>query len=287
MHLPVVTPVAEARPIPAPLVVDFTAYAPASLQETISGFTKPMADGRVKADDVGAVVVLPEPVNGAGLLTWNISRTPGWTDDRRFITDLLDQVEATLCIDTARVLGMGFAIGGVMASVVTCQSPQRFTMLATVSGLWDPPGCGSTTASSVPVVSFHGNDDHFLPFDGGIGDHVDRLGLTAPTIEGLVAMATRPGARPSSDSWAQRNGCGPAPQETAVSARVRRLDWEGCSKPVRLFVIEGGTHTWPGNSGMGALEPLLGAVFPDLDANAEIWSAFAAFTATGGLGNGA
>lgn len=268
-------------------MVDFTAYAPASLEETISGFTKPEADGKVKADEVGAIVVMPEPVNGSGLLTWNISGTTGWTDDRQFVTDLLRQVKSTTCVDASRVLGMGFAIGGVMASTVACQTPPQFTMLATVAGLWDPPTCAANATTSVPVVSFHGNDDHFLPFDGGIGDHVDRLGLTAPTIEGLAAMATRQGARPSSEAWARRNGCGPSPRETTVSARVRRLDWEGCALPVRLFVVEGGTHTWPGNTGMRALEPLLGGVYLDLDANAEIWSAFEAFTTSGRLGNGA
>lgn len=54
------------------LVVDLAAYSPASQEEMFSGFTMPDEAGQVKPDDVGAVVITPEPVNGAGALrTWN------------------------------------------------------------------------------------------------------------------------------------------------------------------------------------------------------------------------
>ena len=53
---------------PAPLVLDLTAYSPASLEEGFSGFTTKRADGTVLADEEGAVVITPEPTNGAGAL---------------------------------------------------------------------------------------------------------------------------------------------------------------------------------------------------------------------------
>ena len=80
--------------------------------------------GKCPADEFGAVVVTPEPVNGAGaLLTWNYVGTEGWTDDVAFVDDVLDDVEATTCIDPDRVLATGFAVGGVFASIVTCELP--------------------------------------------------------------------------------------------------------------------------------------------------------------------
>ena len=262
----------------APLVLDLTAYSPASMEESFSGFTKPDAKGVVKADEVGAVVVTPEPVNGKGLLTWNVSGTAGWSDDQRFVTDLLDDVGGAACIDPHRVLAMGFAIGGVMASTIACEQPHRIAVLATVSGLWDPPTCHPNRPT--PVISFHGNGDHFLPFDGGVGDHVDQLSLSSETTTGLVDMTTRPGALASSQAWATRNGCTAKPIVTTIRPGVDQHRWSGCEHgaDVVLDVIQGGSHTWPGSNGMGSYEALLGPTSHAIDATDAIWDFFEAHT---------
>lgn len=256
------------------MVVDLTAYSPASLQESFSGFTLPDEDGQVKADEVGAVVVMPEPVNGAGLLTWNIDDTDGWTDDVGFLTDVIDDVAGAACTDPGRVLVMGFAIGGVMASTLACAQPDRVAVLATVSGLWDPPGCDPPTP--VPTISFHGTDDHFLPFDGGVGDRVGRLGLSPETSAGLVAMANRPGAEASAAAWAVRNGCDPSTDVRASGDAVATTAWVGCDAATELVVIDGGSHTWPGSGGMADYEGLLGPVARSVTANDVIWEFFEA-----------
>ena len=260
---------------PAPLVVDFPAYSPASLEESFSGFTKPDQAGKVKADEVGAVVVTPEPVNGAGaLLTWNFVGTPGWTDDQQFVTDLLDHVEATACIDPDRVLAMGFAIGAVFASITACEQAERFAALATVSGLYSPAGCKPTKA--VPVLSFHGTGDRFIPFDGSVGSGAAGLGLSPETTSGLIFMTSREGARASSAAWADHGGCRTQPEVEPVVDGVTREVWSDCevASTVELYVIEGGEHTWPGSNGMAAFEGLLGPVSHDIVANDVIWDFF-------------
>jgi len=259
---------------PSPLIIDFTAYSPASMEEAFSGWTTPNADGKVKADEVGAVVVTPEPVNGKGLLTWNVDHTKGWTDDQRFVTEVLDDVQHDMCISLDRVLASGFAIGGVMASAVACEQPERISVLATVSGLWDPPTCSSARAT--PVISFHGTGDHFLPFDGGVGDHVGQLGLSGETSTGLAAMASRPGALASSEAWAKRDGCDAKATDHAVTKGVTRKVWIGCTDgaDVELYVIDGGSHTWPGSNGMANYESLLGPVSDAVSATDLMWTFF-------------
>lgn len=256
-----------------PLIVDLTAYSPSSMEEDFSGFTKPDAKGAVPADGAGAVVITPEPVNGKGLLTWNITgTTKGWSDDQQFLVDLLDHVEATSCIDTDRVLVTGFAIGAVMASAFTCQHADRVSVLATVSGLWDPPGC--TPSRPVPVISFHGDADHFLPYDGGVGDRVGVLSISAETTDGLVPMATRAGAVASSQAWAVHNGCSDASKKSAVVNGWSSESWADCKARVRLVTVEGGSHTWPGSIGMAAYEDLLGPVSSQPDATDQILAFF-------------
>lgn len=266
---------------PAPLVLDFPAYPPAEMEAAFSGLTKPDADGSVLADEVGAVVITPEPINGAGaLLTWNYVVTDGWTDDIQFVVDLLDEVEATVCIDADRVLATGFAVGGVFASIVTCELPERIAVLATVSGLYDPEGCAGDAAK--PVVSFHGTGDRFIPFDGSIGSGPANLGLSAETTAGLAFMFDRPGAIDSSNSWAERGGCATEPVEEAADPDagpgVTRMVWPGCDDgaDVELYVIDGGEHAWPGSIGMAASEGLLGPVSDEIDATEVIWAFFEA-----------
>jgi polyhydroxybutyrate depolymerase len=267
----------------APLVLDFPAYSPAEMETEFSGFTKPDGDGKVLADEVGAVVITPEPVNGAGtLLTWNYVDTDGWTDDVRFVADVLDDVEATTCVDPDRVLATGFAVGGVFASIVTCELPDRIAVLATVSGLYDPEGCGADAAK--PVVSFHGTGDRFIPFDGGIGSGPANLGLSAETTAGLTFMLDRPGAIDSSAAWAKRAGCEAEPVEEptaeGVGPGVTLQVWPGCNDDmdVELYVIDGGEHSWPGSVGMAAYEGLLGPVSTEIDATRVILDFFEAHT---------
>jgi len=266
--------------VAAPLVIDLTAYSPASMEEAFSGFTTEAADGTVKADQEGFAVVTPEPTNGAGtLLTWNYVGTDGWTDDQQFITDLLDQVEAEVCIDTSRVFVTGFAVGGVFGSIVACDQTDRFAALATVSGLYSPEGC--EPSKPLPVISFHGTGDRFIPFDGSIGTGPQDLPLSPETTAGLTFMASRPGALASSEAWAGHDGCDPAPDTSTVTDGVTLETWTGCEDDVavELYVIDGGEHTWPGSTGMGEYTALLGPVSDQIDATDLIWDFFADQTA--------
>lgn len=262
------------------MVIDLAAYSPASQEETFSGFTMPDAAGRVKADEVGAIVITPEPVNGAGaLLTWNYKNIPWWTDDQLFMSDLLDNVEHAACVDTDQILLMGFAVGGVFGSIVACEQADRFAALVTVSGLYSGDDCSPSTP--LPVLSFHGTDDRFIPFDGGVGDGPTQLGLSDETAGGLLFMGTRAGALESSQAWADHNRCATGPATNDVSRGVTRQSWSDCADDaaVELYVIDGGGHTWPGSVGMIPYQDLLGTVNRSVVANDVIWDFFIASTA--------
>jgi polyhydroxybutyrate depolymerase len=267
---------ADAPEEPRPLVVDLTAYSPADLQERISGFTLPDADGVVMADEVGAVVVTPEPVGGAGaLLTWNLTDQPDWPDDDAFVVDLLAQVEAETCVVADQLLVMGFAIGGVMASRLACTMAEDIALLVAVSGLDSPPDCAPSRP--VPVLAVHGTADRFLPFDGGVGAGAGGLPLSPETTAGLVDVVARRGpVAETAAAWAERNGCEVRPAPEPPGGEVATGRWQGCDDDatVELVVIEGGEHTWPGSTTMDDLTGLLGPVSAAVDANALIWERY-------------
>lgn len=266
---------------PRPLVVDLTAYSPAGLQERISGFTLPAADGTVKADEVGAVVVTPEPVGGAGeLRTWNLTDQPGWADDDAFLADVLDHVSGDTCLAPGKTLVMGFAIGGVMASRLACTMADDIALLATVAGLDDPPDCNPSRP--VPVLAFQGTGDRFLPFDGGVGTGAAELPLSPETAAGLAGVVARRGPAPeTAAAWAARNGCAEDAVIEDLGGGASSQRWTSCEDDatVELVTIDGGEHTWPGSTTMGDLVPLLGPVSEAVVANDLIWDRFETVTA--------
>jgi polyhydroxybutyrate depolymerase len=151
--------------------------------------------------------------------------------DARFIADVLDDVEAKVCIDAQRVYVTGHSMGAFLMSVLAC-SPlaSRVAAWAPVAGLRDVPACATT---GEPVLVQHGTDDATVPYSGGLSpDASTILGLPAdgPPIPDLVA------------AWAARNGCGGQAPVEHVGASASWLSY-GCD--VTLRRIEHGPHVWP------------------------------------------
>ena len=264
---------------PAPLVVDFPAYSPAELEERFSGFTTPDRDGVIKADEVGAIVVTPEPIGGDGALrAWNLTgEAPGFPDDQGFIRDVLEDAGARTCVDRNQVLVMGFAVGGAMATQVACNPERNVAALVTISGPFDPPRC--MPGKPVPVLAFHGTNDPLLPFAGGVGPNAVLLGLGPKTLAGLAgAVPYLVGAPSSALAWSERDGCRPEPEISAVSPLVTHQVWTGCADggAVELYVVEGAGHTWPDSNGMDDLVSLLGPTTRAIAANDVVWDFFQA-----------
>jgi polyhydroxybutyrate depolymerase len=110
------------------------------------------------------------------------------------------------------------------------------------------------------VLAFQGTADQLMPYQGDI----------VPTRRGAVLSAER-----SMALWAGVNGC-TAPTDSllperdrADGTRVRRASYPGCrrGRPVQLYRIEGGGHTWPGGPAAGAS---VGRVSREVDATALI-----------------
>ena len=63
---------------------------------------------------------------------------------------------------------MGFASGGIMATVLACGAADRIAAVAVVSGMTSFEGCDPSRP--VPMLGVHGTGDPVLLFNGGIGD---------------------------------------------------------------------------------------------------------------------
>ena len=266
---------------PLPVVVDLHGYQEGAKIHTAMSALGPYGDTQ------GFVTVTPQ---GEG-------EVPRWiaesgSADVAFIGSVLDDVESDLCVDLDRIYVTGLSNGAFMTSTLACDMADRFAAAAPVAGIQDIEGCAPSRP--VPVLAFHGTEDTFIAYDGGLGSSA--LALPAPdgsgrTIGDLIAE----GQTESSDgsgslpetagppvpeitaAWAARNGCDPTPTETPVTDDVTSIAFTcPAGADVTLYRIAGGGHTWPGSAFSQTIENVVGPTTMSIDANAVMWAFFQA-----------
>jgi polyhydroxybutyrate depolymerase len=233
--------------VPTPVVVSLHGRAVnASSQELVSGFTS-------KADAEGFIVVYPEgtgnvPTWNAGLCCGEAMNNDG--DDVGLLNAMLDELDARVCVDSARVYANGLSNGGYMAYALACEASDRFAAVASVAGpnLWSP----CEPEQPIGVFHFHGTADNIVAYDGN--------GVSSLSVDGNMS------------SWADRNGCESAGSVFLEDDDVVCEEWTGCSggAEVKLCTINGGGHQWPG----GGSIPFLGPNTDTIDATDMMWSFF-------------
>src|SRR5260221_9278742 len=107
------------RTRPTPLVISMHGAAgwPAAQMET-SQWNK-------VAEEDGFIVVYPSGLGGAGPRIWRADLGTGLMRDVRFISELIDTLEASYNIDPTRGYANGLSNGGGMAFVLSCTRSDR------------------------------------------------------------------------------------------------------------------------------------------------------------------
>jgi polyhydroxybutyrate depolymerase len=261
-------PPAHDGTTPLPLVVDFHGYSEGGEIHVAHSALGPYGD------EQGFVTITPD--SGYEVPRWDVNLE---SEDVAMVGDLLDQAEATLCIDTRRIFVTGLSNGAFMTSAVACAYSDRVAAVAPVAGIRDIGGC--SPERPVPVVAFHGTDDGFVTYEGGFGQ--DAADLPAPDGSGQVGdLIDEDEPRPPGPSipeittaWAERNGCGPEPAEEPVADDVTLLSWDcPAGAEVELYRVEGGGHTWPGSEFSGRIENIVGTTTFSISANEVMWEFF-------------
>ena len=159
---------------------------------------------------------------------WNVPVADGRPDDVAYVSDVIDQVAARVCIDAARVYATGFSGGARMSSLLGCKLNGRIAAIAPVSGLRWPAPC---EGRPVPVLTFHGLADTQNPYDG------KAAGRGAEWLESVPdALA----------GWARHDGCGLKVILEDPPGPLSTMRYEGCrgNAEVRMIRIDGLGHTW-------------------------------------------
>ncbi|KAI3325745.1 carbohydrate esterase family 1 protein [Xylariaceae sp. AK1471] len=169
-------------------------------------------------DTVGAIYVAPDGLNN------------GWAnqagEDVTFLSQVIQTVEADLCIDQNLRFSTGFSYGGAMSYSLACSLGSDLRAVAVLSGNPQISGC---TGGGAPIAYYgqHGVSDNVLPMAGG---------------------------REMRDRFAKNNGCATqnAQEPTPGSGKHIKTTYSGCSadRPV-VWVAFDGPHTpFPTDSGL-------------------------------------
>lgn len=248
------------RTKPTPLVISIHAAAlwPASQMET-SQWNK-------VADEHGFIVVYPSGTtldgSGTGLMpkVWSISPEANVSANVRFISELIDTLEAAYNIDPTRIYANGFSNGGAMTFALSCRLSHRIAAVGTVAAAQDQrPFDWCTDPRPVPMVAFHGTADPLVPYDGG------RKWASPRPFPSVLTWTA---------DWARRNRCGSNPVESAAAADVTRREYTDCADDaaVVLYTLRGGGHSWPGGKPMPAW--IVGPTSRSIDATSQMWAFF-------------
>ena len=210
------------------------------------------------ADSQGFIVVYPSGLGGLGPRIWHVGAERGLPRDVKFISELIDKLEADYNIDPSRIYANGLSNGGGMSFVLSCRLSDRIAAVGMVGAAQTLPWSWCSDPKPVPMISFHGTADPMVPYTGG----TSWVHGPFPDVSKWTA------------NWARRNRCGPRPIESAVAADVTRREYTNCADDaaVVLYTIRGGGHTWPGGEPMP--EWFVGPTSRSIDATSQMWSFF-------------
>ena len=277
-------PPAHDGSTPVPVVVDLHGYSEGAEVHAMVSQLGPFGD------EQGFVTLTPHGQGEGPVPLWDTA--PGGPD-QAFLEGMLDDVEASLCVDTARVFVTGLSNGAMMTSMLACELADRFAAAAPVAGVTEVPDCHADRP--VPVVAFHGTDDGFLAYEGGFGPQV--ASLPSPDGKGTLGDAAGQAGGPGASTepsvpevmadWAERNGCDDAaPEEEAVADDVTLLTFAcPAGAEAALYRVEGGGHSWPGSEFLAGAEAIVGRTTMSISADEIMWDFFQQHPLVDGGGN--
>ncbi len=207
-----------------------------------------LSESKTKSDAAGFIAIYPESATSP--TSWNSGSCcdPASTndlDDTGFMTKLLDEAEAKLCVDAKRVFMMGMSNGGYESHRIACELADRFAAVGPVAGLHLFSGCAPSRP--VPVMMVNGTADNLSQY---------------VYVDEAVAF------------WRDHNQC-TTMSTTYTQGDASCVTHGGCDggADVVLCTIADGGHQWPGG---GTTLPFLGKKSDNLATTDALWAFFTA-----------
>lgn len=209
-----------------------------------------------EADRRGFLVAYPQ-----GLAQDHGRAPPGWDasgptdpfadgiDDGLYVSDMLTAIQASYCVDPARIWATGFSNGGSMVGYLACVLADRIAAFAPVEGVFFqiPGGCHPDHPAA--IFDVHVRTDPVAPY----------AGVPARGSPDYYALAIPAWLR----DWASRDTCGAPPGPVSAGLGMTGEAWTHCPAGVSVAggVLPAGGHTWFGSVGAAAGDEMMLSYF--------------------------
>lgn len=214
------------------------------------------------------IAVYPDGTGPGRSYFWNAGNCCGWAmknqiDDVGFLTTLVEKLCQSYPIDPKRIYFTGLSNGAMMTYRIAAELSDRIAAIAPVAGPMLP--LPKSPQFPVPVIHFHGTQDEYTPYSGGIGSK-------SPSKTDFLSVDQ------TINHWVGFNGCDPTPKIESVPTppgdlAVTRFTYPNGNQgsQVVLIKIDGGGHTWPGRR---PPTKILGKSVEGISANQMMWDFF-------------
>lgn len=204
-----------------------------------------LTDLNTLADEMGLIVAYPETTHfgwnngtadiGRGYFGQDVENP----DDLGFILAMMDELFDTYPIDPEQVYVVGGENGGLMASYMACQMPEKFAGVVSVEAtMWEYQDdiCPEESRGPVDILFMLGSLDWFYPFNGR------NLQLTPDRPVRYTASFQK-----TMEWWAVNNGCDPT--SVVFLSDTSHAYFTDCESDVRtyLYIVNGGGGAWFGD----------------------------------------
>lgn len=243
---------------PVPLVIAIHGFAEWPAHEAL------ISHWNEVADEEGFIAVYPSGTRFPR--RWRASGTTATGDDAlidvRFISELIDHLDAQYNIDPARIYANGLSNGGGMSYLLACTLSGRLAAVGSVAGAYLYPLEDCAPTRPMPLILFHGTADPVVPYSGGPSHSFDVPFPFIPTwVKGYAAV----------------NQCDPVPELFPSSGNdISGMRYTGCDEDAEVvfYSIAGGGHSWPGGEPIPAW--IVGKTSQSIDATRMMWEFFEA-----------
>lgn len=209
---------------PHALIMSFHGYASNDLtQEKISQFNS-------IANSNNIIIVYPQGTTGLlAARGWNTGHHPTITaKDVLFVSNLLNTLQANLCIDPKQIYATGFSNGGGFSGELACKLSNRIAAYAPISGSYMTAFSSCPTTRAVSILEFHGTADKINPYTGisDINELSTQIWLTR---------------------WAKKDDCSSKPEVTQETKNIIKYVWKKCRDGAAIihYKIVGEGHFIP------------------------------------------
>lgn len=192
---------------------------------------------------------------------WNDGmRNAQGVSDVKYVKAVIKSLNEKLSIDNRRIYACGLSNGGYFCQLLASAMPNTIKGISVVgSTVMSQALTSATNSKPIPCVFFLGSNDPLVSWGDGksrsLGKYGKKLGLKSidPKFLELARYGGWMNVGDMVNYWTTRNRCNSSPvtrylpdKDRSDGMRVRLEAYGSRGNAVYLYIIEGGSHSWPG-----------------------------------------